>query len=75
MTGWPKDPKLAEVGRFVQLTMENDMEGYSSLLWNDILRWPADEYQIFLMRTRKELRDKRIHAYIRARLVYARKPE
>lgn len=75
MAGWPKDAKLAEVGRFVQLTMENDMEGYSSFLWNDVLGWPADEYQLFLMRTRKELRDKSIHAYITARFVYARKPE
>lgn len=25
--GWPKDPKLAEVGRFVRSTLENDLEG------------------------------------------------
>jgi hypothetical protein len=25
--GWPKDPKLAEVGRFVKATLENDLEG------------------------------------------------
>lgn len=24
---WPKDPKLAEIGRFVRLTLENDLEG------------------------------------------------
>jgi SAM-dependent methyltransferase len=24
---WPKDPKMAQVGRFVQLTLENDLEG------------------------------------------------
>lgn len=28
---WPKDPRLAEVGRFVKLTLENDMEGMMSL--------------------------------------------
>ena len=27
MGGWPLDPKLAEVGRFVQLGFENDLEG------------------------------------------------
>ncbi|KAF4962272.1 hypothetical protein FSARC_9661 [Fusarium sarcochroum] len=47
--GWPKDPKLAEVGKFVQLTLENDIEGYTLLLWNSVLQWPKDEYQVFLM--------------------------
>lgn len=28
--GWPKDPKLAEVGRFVKATLENDLEGESA---------------------------------------------
>jgi hypothetical protein len=27
MSGWTADQKLAEVGRYVQLTVENDMEG------------------------------------------------
>lgn len=27
MNGWPKDPKLSEIGRYVQMTMDNDIEG------------------------------------------------
>lgn len=27
MGGWTLDPKLAEVGKFVQLGFENDLEG------------------------------------------------
>jgi hypothetical protein len=27
MSGWAADPKLADVGRYVRLTVENDMEG------------------------------------------------
>ncbi|KAF9878728.1 mRNA 3'-end-processing protein YTH1 [Colletotrichum karsti] len=73
--GWPADPKLAEVGRYVQLTMENDIEGYTLLMWNSILQWPKDEYQIFLMQMRKELRSRKIHSFMTVKYVYGRKPE
>ncbi|KAF4338324.1 hypothetical protein FBEOM_7789 [Fusarium beomiforme] len=73
--GWPKDPKLAEVGRFVKLTLENDIEGYTLLLWNNVLQWPKDEYQVFLMELRKALRNRKIHGYFVVRYVYGRKPE
>ncbi|RGP66590.1 hypothetical protein FLONG3_8786 [Fusarium longipes] len=73
--GWPKDPRLAEVGRFVKLTLENDIEGYTLLLWNNVLHWPEDEYQVFLMGIRKVLRNPRIHGYFVVRYVYGRKPE
>lgn len=89
--GWALDPKLADVGRYVQLTMENDIEGeyltripgrllltdsgYTLLMWNNILQWPRDEYQIFLMSMRKELRSRKIHGYMTVKFVYGRKPE
>ncbi|RBQ81496.1 hypothetical protein FVER14953_20247 [Fusarium verticillioides] len=72
---WPKDPRLAEVGRFVKLTLENDIEGYTLLLWNNVLQWPKDEYQVFLMQIRKALRNRKIHGYFVVRYVYGRKPE
>ncbi|KAM0234168.1 hypothetical protein ACHAPO_006549 [Fusarium lateritium] len=73
--GWPKDPALAEVGRFMLQTLENDLEGYSFVLWNHVLKWPSDEYQIFLMQVRKALRNRKVHSYIKVRYVYGRKPE
>ncbi|KAF7546087.1 hypothetical protein G7Z17_g8663 [Cylindrodendrum hubeiense] len=73
--GWAKDPKLAEVGNFVKLTMENDLEGYTLLLWHNVLNWPKDGYQIFLMGMRKALRNRRVHAYMKVRYVYGRKAE
>lgn len=73
--GWPKDPKLADVGRFVKLTMENDIEGYTLFMWHNVLKWPKDEYQIFLMGMRKILANRKVHAYMMVRYVYARKPE
>lgn len=49
--------------------------GYTLLLWNNILQWPKDEYQVFLMQMRKELRSKSIHSYMTLRYVWGRKPE
>ncbi|KAK0722047.1 S-adenosyl-L-methionine-dependent methyltransferase [Lasiosphaeria miniovina] len=73
--GWALDPKLAEVGRIVHATLENDMEGYTLMLWHNVLQWPKDEYQIFLMEFRKAIRNKRVHGYMTLRYVYGRKPE
>ncbi|KAF5588038.1 demethylmenaquinone methyltransferase [Fusarium subglutinans] len=64
---WPKDPKLAEVGRFVRAC-------YTTMMWNDVLKWPKDEYQLFLMSIRKAIKNPRIHTYMRVRYVYGRKP-
>ncbi|KAK3342115.1 S-adenosyl-L-methionine-dependent methyltransferase [Lasiosphaeria hispida] len=73
--GWPLDRKLAEIGNIVQATIENDIEGYTLMLWHNVLNWPAEDYQMFLMEMRKALRNKRIHGYIVQRYVYGRKPE
>ncbi|OBS20680.1 hypothetical protein FPOA_07019 [Fusarium poae] len=73
--GWAKDPKLRRVGQFLRATIENDLEGYTLMVWQQILGWPKDEYQLFLMEMRKSLRDKNIHGYIRVRFINARKPK
>ncbi|KAM0428629.1 hypothetical protein ACHAPT_006992 [Fusarium lateritium] len=73
--GWPRDPKLAEVGRFVKLTMENDIEGYTLFMWHNVLKWPAEDYPLFLQGMRKILASRKVHAYMMVRYVYARKPE
>ncbi|KAF5005150.1 hypothetical protein FDECE_8407 [Fusarium decemcellulare] len=72
--GWPKDPKLAEIGRFVKLTLENDMEGYTLMMWHDVVQWLKDEYEVFLMSLRKAIRNPKVHSYMTVRYVYGRKP-
>ncbi|RMJ07835.1 hypothetical protein BHE90_015994 [Fusarium euwallaceae] len=74
--GWTLDKKLAEIGRFTQLTLENDMEGYTLFLWTSILGWPQDEYQVFLAKMRRIMRNtKSIHIYCKYKYVYGQKPE
>ncbi|KAM5523687.1 mRNA 3'-end-processing protein yth1 [Fusarium oxysporum f. sp. phaseoli] len=62
--GWPKDEKMRKVGQFLRASIENDLEGYTMMVWHHIMNWPKDEYQ-----------DKRIHGYMRVRYVYGRKPD
>ena len=75
MGGWARDPKMAEIGRFAQLTMENDIEGYTLFMWKQVLKWPDDEYQLFLTSMRRVFRNPRIHGYCTLRYVYGQKPE
>ncbi|PKS06366.1 hypothetical protein jhhlp_007114 [Lomentospora prolificans] len=72
---WAADKRLAEVGRFTQLTLENDMEGYTLFLCTNVLGWSIEAYQLFLMGMRKVLRNtKKIHIYCKYKYVYGRKP-
>ncbi|KAF5551089.1 methyltransferase [Fusarium napiforme] len=73
--GWPKDEKMRKVGQFLRASIENDLEGYTMMVWHQIMNWPEDEYQVFLMNMRKAFKDKRIHGYMRVRYVYGQKPD
>ncbi|KAI5924531.1 S-adenosyl-L-methionine-dependent methyltransferase [Camillea tinctor] len=72
---WPQDPKLAEVGMYLQATMLNDVEGYTLFLWNTVMGENAPGYQEHLAYMRRELKSRRIHGYMKVRYVWGRKPE
>ncbi|KAG5660131.1 hypothetical protein KAF25_003653 [Fusarium avenaceum] len=72
---WPKDARLAEIGQFAKLSLESDLVGYSQMIWQEVLKWPAHEYQIFLHQVRQDLRNKKLHPYFEVRFVWGRKPE
>ncbi|KAK0649850.1 S-adenosyl-L-methionine-dependent methyltransferase [Cercophora newfieldiana] len=75
MGGWALDKKLKEVGEIALTALLNDIQGYTLMLWHDVLKWPEDEYQVFLASVRKAMKDKSIHAYMAIRFVYGRKPK
>lgn len=60
---------------FVSVLCSQIIQGYTLLLWKNVLQWPKDEYQVFLMQSRKALRNRKIHGYFVVRYVYGRKPE
>ncbi|KAI1804001.1 S-adenosyl-L-methionine-dependent methyltransferase [Daldinia bambusicola] len=75
LTGWPADKRMSEVGQYVQLTLLNDLEGYTLMPWNMVMGENAPGYKENLSRMRRELNNKRIHAYMKTRYVYGQKPE
>ncbi|KAG6168903.1 hypothetical protein E4U51_001861 [Claviceps purpurea] len=71
---WPKDPKLAEVGRVVRESTESGLQGYTQMLWQSVLQRPADEYHVWLATMLKAIRNPKVHSYVFAYVVYGRKP-
>lgn len=42
-------------------------------MWHDVVQWPKDEYQLFLMGLRRAIRNPQVHSYMTVRYVYGRK--
>ncbi|KAF4431821.1 hypothetical protein F53441_13875 [Fusarium austroafricanum] len=72
--GWANNRKLSELGEYVKLTLDNDLEGYTLYLWLNVLNWPREEYTQFIAEMRKAISNRRVHSYMMVRYVYARKP-
>ncbi|CCE28843.1 uncharacterized protein CPUR_02532 [Claviceps purpurea 20.1] len=70
---WAKDPKSAEVGRFTREALENDLQGYTQMLWQSVQK-PEDEYHVWLASMRKAIRNPKVHSYGMIQVVYGRKP-
>ncbi|KAF5227093.1 hypothetical protein FANTH_14875 [Fusarium anthophilum] len=71
---WPKDPKLKEIGRFGEVFLTQDTEGFVTLAAN-LLGWSMEEVHVYIAKFRREVRNRKHHVYIRLRAVWARKPE
>ncbi|CAM1510020.1 Fc.00g003550.m01.CDS01 [Cosmosporella sp. VM-42] len=71
---WPRDPKLKELGAWTFENIMNGMEAFSLALLSRSFGWDKDEIEVFLVDVRKNLKDRRIHAYLPLYTVYGRKP-
>lgn len=74
MNPWPKDPKQKAIGRYMQFEQEQAAPGYTNALLSRILGWSKEEIDVLLAHVITELRDRSIHQYAKAYLVYGRKP-
>ncbi|CCE28043.1 uncharacterized protein CPUR_01517 [Claviceps purpurea 20.1] len=72
---WAKDRRLAEIGRFTGAALETDLQGYTQMIWHDVLQRSADEYHVWLASLRKAIRNPNVHSYMTVHAVYGRKPE
>ncbi|KAK0611258.1 S-adenosyl-L-methionine-dependent methyltransferase [Immersiella caudata] len=75
LNGWMEDDKWKEIGQFCRLALEQDIEGYILFIWTQVMGWTAEETKVFIAHLRRQMRDPKLHAYFRYRIVTARKPE
>ncbi|PNP61702.1 hypothetical protein FNYG_13563 [Fusarium nygamai] len=75
MSAWGLDPKLKEIGQFVQTFVDGGLEGFGLYLLTQVMGWEYEECQVFIAEMRQALRNKKNNPYYEATLVYGRKPE
>ncbi|KAL3419490.1 mRNA 3'-end-processing protein yth1 [Phlyctema vagabunda] len=73
--GWPRDPKLRDLGRWGLLSFQQGIEGYAMALLTRVYQWNPTEVQVFLAEVRTALYDRSVHPYHEIRVVYAQKPD
>lgn len=65
LSAWPKDPHYKELGAWTFANLDGGLEGLTLALFTRALGWTREETVVFCSRVRAQLRDPRIHAYIR----------
>ncbi|KAI5464511.1 S-adenosyl-L-methionine-dependent methyltransferase [Mariannaea sp. PMI_226] len=71
--GWANDTKLHQIGRFVQMSLEEDIEGYIQYMAG-LLGWSDDQVTVYCAKLRNEIRSGHHHAWFRYKVVYGRRP-
>ncbi|KAH7010598.1 S-adenosyl-L-methionine-dependent methyltransferase [Microdochium trichocladiopsis] len=71
---WPKNPKHKEVGLWTLANIEGNLETISMALMTRGLGITREEVEAFLVGVRKDLRDRRIHAYWPVYVTIGQKP-
>ena len=71
---WPKDKKMKRVGLWEQAVFTEGLEGFSVKLYVSMLGWTEQEVEVLLAQVRQDITNRKIHAYLSAHTVVARKP-
>ncbi|WYZ39589.1 hypothetical protein EsH8_III_001503 [Colletotrichum jinshuiense] len=71
---WPKDPKLREIGSWVQASLLPGLEGMSLALFTRILDWSPEETIVFCAQVRDDVKNTNLHGYWDGMSVFGRKP-
>lgn len=71
---WPKDEKHKELGRWAMENFTWGCESMSLAIFTRVLGWSIDEVRVLMAQVRKDLKNRKIHAYWNFWVVYGRKP-
>ena len=72
---WPKDPEHKEIGMWNYMNILQGLQGFTMAPFTRGLGWSPAQVEVFLVDVRKDLKDRKIHAYWPIHFVYGRKPE
>lgn len=51
------------------------MIGWILYIWTTVMGWSKEEVTVYVAHLRKQLRDRHVHAYVKYRAIYGKKPE
>ncbi|KAI9863974.1 MAG: hypothetical protein M1824_006012 [Vezdaea acicularis] len=60
--GWPKDPRLKEIGVFQRVQMVEGLQGIAMGLLTRVMGWSTQKVEVFLAGVRAEMKNKRVHS-------------
>ncbi|KAL6401165.1 hypothetical protein AUP68_16891 [Ilyonectria robusta] len=63
MSAWCLEPKLKEIGQFVQMFVDGGLEGFGLYLLTQVMNWKYEECQVFIAEMRQALRNKKLNPY------------
>ncbi|KJZ71255.1 hypothetical protein HIM_09328 [Hirsutella minnesotensis 3608] len=72
--GWPKDPRLKEIGAFLSINFSEGVDAFTAVPLRDLLGWSRWEVEIFNGRVREAEKRRHIHAISDFLVLTARKP-
>lgn len=64
---------MKEIGQWNLINMLDGLEGFTFRLWTSVLGWTVEETESFLTGVRRDVQDRKIHAYWRIHVVYGQK--
>ena len=72
---WPKDPRLKELGQWMQIQTMDAIEPLSLALFTRVLGWTEQESRILFSKVQKEFKETKKQLYVYTHFIYGRKPE
>lgn len=72
---WPKNRKLKEIGRFMQVHAMESVEPLTLAVFTRILGWNEMECRVLIAKAREEFKNTRQQLYVYAHFIYGRKPD
>ena len=72
---WPKDIELKELGMWNMENFLQVLQGSVMAAFTRAFGWSSEEVEVWLVNVRKDIQNRKIHAYWPIHIVYGRKPE